>query len=548
MSDRVQSKEWFEQNRPEQYNYMKSIKKYCKEDNYQNHLIIGAPVKSGKRNIAEISKKIEKEHDHVFVTALHRKADEKQRKELKEQGFKVFSINTQKKLKMAIEHFRKNNNKNFIVHFDELDYGVGKRGLFQQLFKKIKDNNNTHFRLYSATPEIAFEEYNSHTGNETKKIVKAPSDFVPPPQYFGIKKYLENDRVKKADDFIKFNKEEFILTPQAISLLNQLRDSPRSKPLGIVRLAGNIKYDGESYTKFKIMKDLEPIIKERYHNKIRCKFISSKDEDKNAQWDSDEYWQELNPDFKYLYVICQVAGRSTEWRCHPYLNWYHCKRTDGTPTSTIVQDQERVNHYTSSYPEDISCILYGDMDIAKYSAEIISSDEFVLTTGRPLHGMLKKEKGKKVYSDHKYCETIDEVVQTLINNGINNINKKSVKNKHINKNNKFRKNHKIKSPGGETEYTVKDYDTMHKRYEGFYMSNIRSTKNNFIKDNKEHIPVWTRQIARRYEKVGISNATRYRIHVFYEDNETNPENYKFLVKWFIKDEDREFKNKSMYNE
>ena len=80
------------------------------------------------------------------------------------------------------------------------------------------------------------------------------------------------------------------------------------------------------------------------------------------------------------------------------------------------------------------------------------------------------------------------------------------------------------------------------------MSNIRTTKNDFIKKNKGHRPIWTRQIAQRYEKVGISEKVKYRIHVFYEDEETNPENYKFLVKWFVRNEDCDFKNKSMYNQ
>ena len=312
------------------------------------------------------------------------------------------------------------------------------------MYIEIKDNNNIHFRLYSATPEIALDDYTSHTGNETKKIVEAPSDFVPSPQYYGIKQYIVNNRVKEADDFIGVNEDGYFLTEQASDLLNQLRDSPRNKPLGIVRLAGSIKYDNESYTKFSVMKDLEVNIKEKYSNKIRCKFISSNDEDKIAVWDNDEYWQELNPDYKYLYVICQVAGRSTEWRCHPYLNWYHCKRTEGTPTSTIVQDQERVNHYTPSYSEkDVSCILYGDINIAKYSAGLISSEEFVRNIKRPLHGMLKKEKGKKVYSDHKYCDTIDEVFATLDNANVKHKYKDSdsIKRVHINQNNKFK--HKL---------------------------------------------------------------------------------------------------------
>ena len=75
----LHDRKWFKKNRKEQYKFMKGIKQYSEKNNYQNHIIVEAPVKSGKRIMVEISKSIENNREHVFITALHRKADENQK-------------------------------------------------------------------------------------------------------------------------------------------------------------------------------------------------------------------------------------------------------------------------------------------------------------------------------------------------------------------------------------------------------------------------------------------------------------------------------------
>ena len=87
-------------------------------------------------------------------------------------------------------------------------------------------------------------------------------------------------------------------------------------------------------------------------------------------------------------MINQVSGRSTEWKCHPFIVWYHTLRTDETPIGTIIQDQERPVYYTGTYTDDINIEIYGDLECAKYSAGQITLQQMLTMTSRKLNARL----------------------------------------------------------------------------------------------------------------------------------------------------------------
>lgn len=525
--------DWFKKNRKEQYQYINEKVSKC---DFTKHLIINAPVKSGKRIMVEISSLLEK-GKHIFLTALHRKADESQREELRQYNIVVHSINNKKKLHECIKDIKKQISKNerIIIHFDECDFGVGKQQLLSSVYKLCLEYPNIQIRKFSATPEVARDDFRKF---QSDNCMMLPS-FQPHPCYFGIKKYLEEGRFYEAEDFITVNNENPELSEQAKTLLQELKDSSDKKNIGIVRLAGTIIINEERQQKYDVLKDvLAKEIKEKYN--IRCKFISTKDD--KIDWDDEEFWGDHNPGRRYLYIICQVAGRSTEWKCHPYLKWYHCKRTDSTPVSTQIQDQERVNHYkTSEYNHDNEIKLYGNEDIAKYSAKLIDMETLIIKMGkRPVHGMLKRGKEFNFITNCKYCDTFKEVITTLNKHKIShNIRE----NKFINEKNKFSKRMQI----GRKTYDIKNYDK-YSNLENFYTSNVRTQRKDFIIKEKGEPPVWFKSKCNDKEKVGISDKTQYRVHVYYDDGETNFKNYKFLVKWYIDKKECEFKNTSMFNE
>ena len=531
--------DWFKKNRKEQYEYINNI---VSKTDFTKHLIINAPVKSGKRIMVEISSLLER-GKHIFLTALHRKADESQREELRQYNIIVHSINNQKKLHECIKDIKKEVKKNerIIIHFDECDFGVGKFQLLSSVYKVCLEYPNIQIRKFSATPEVAQQDFKNIESFKNNCIMLQPT-FQPHSSYFGIKKYLEEGRFQEAEDFITVNNGNPELSEQAKNLLQELKDSDDKKNIGIVRLAGTIIINEKRQQKYDVLKDIfAKEIKEKYS--IRCKFVSTKDD--KIDWDDEEFWGDHNPERRYLYIICQVAGRSTEWKCHPYLKWYHCKRTDSTPVSTQIQDQERVNHYkTSQYNNDNEIKLYGNKDIAEYSSKLIDNEELTKRIGsRPIHGMLKRGKNDKIITDCKYCDTFEEVLETLKKNLKLKNPPKIKKNKIINEKNKFSKKMYI----GQNLYSIKNYNK-YSKLENFYTSNIRTQKTDFIKKGKGEPPVWFKSKCKDKEKVGISDTTKYRVHVFYEDDETNFNKYKFLVKWYVGKKGCEFKNTSMFND
>jgi hypothetical protein len=159
-------------------------------------------------------------------------------------------------------------------------------------------------------------------------------------------------------------------------------------------LAGNFKVNGKLVSQFEKMKDSKDKIEDEY--KVRLKFVGSNDN--TVEWDNIKYWEELTPSFPFIIVINQVSGRSTEWKCHPFIVWYHTLRTDETPIGTIIQDQERPVYYTGTYIDDINIEIYGDLECAKYSAGQITLQQMLANTSRKLNARLDT-KTKKNHVD-----------------------------------------------------------------------------------------------------------------------------------------------------
>ena len=60
-------------------------------------------------------------------------------------------------------------------------------------------------------------------------------------------------------------------------------------------------------------------------------------------------------------------------------------------------------------------------------------------------------------------------------------------------------------------------------------------------------PIWVRSDLLNELGEGIDEKTKIRINLFYEDNETNPNNYKFMIREYESSEVAGVDNTSMYN-
>jgi hypothetical protein len=507
--------------------------------------LVHAPVKSGKRGMVEIYSLLDKKSKHVFLTALHRRADKTQRDELASYGIQVYSVNNKNKKDNCIKYIdelliKKESVK---IHLDELDFGCGDKQLLNYIWAKYKSNPNVQFILYSATIEVAKKEF-LHVNN-IEDFYECER-YVPPPTYFGIKQYLQNNNFFQAVPFIAYDDVgELSITTQGEELIQKLLDNTNNttnkRHIGILRLAGNFKIGGKQVSQFEKMKEYKDSIEEEYG--IRLKFVGSNDN--TVEWDNPKYWEDsFNPNLSYIIVINQVSGRSTEWKCHPYLIWYHTLRTEETPTGTIIQDQERPVYYTPSYTDDINIEIYGDLPCAKYSAGQITLEQMLTMTSRKLNSRLNTKTKKNHIVAHKeeYYNTWEEIPQQY--------RKGKSLSTHVNNDNILKpKMTVIKTTKGvqtTKEYSIKNWDK-YSHLEGFYMTNVRSSRTKFIEGKPNQKAIWFKSDIEAELNEGLNEKSKIRINLVYEDNETDPTNYKFIVRRFKESKEANFSNTTMYN-
>jgi hypothetical protein len=507
--------------------------------------LVPAPVKSGKRGMVEIYSLVDKSSKHIFLTALHRRADESQRKELASYEINVNTVHNKDKKDKCIEYIDELLNKKEIVkiHLDELDFGCGNNQLLGYIWTKYKANPNVYFILYSATIEVAKKVFlqvnNIDDFYECEK-------YVPPPIYFGINKYLQHKKFFQAVSFIDYDSsnDEFSITQQGEELIQKLisntNDDTNKRHIAVLRLAGNFKINKKQISRFDKMKEYKDEIEEKYG--IRLKFVGTNDN--TVEWDNIKYWEELSPSLPFIIVINQVSGRSTEWKCHPFIVWYHTLRTDETPTGTIIQDQERPVYYTTNYTDEINIEIYGDLPCAKYSAGHITLQQMLTMTSRKLNARLDtKTKKNHIDVTTELYDTWDLIPQ--------NYKKGKSLSTHVNEDNilkhKMSVIEKINGVNVKNEYEITNWDK-HSHLEGFYMTNIRSSRINFIKGKKSNNKaIWFKSDVDTELKEGINEKSRIRINLYYPDGETDPSKYKFIVRKFNGSKQTNCSNTTMYN-
>ena len=257
--------DYFKQQRPELYNYV--LNDVIPEN--KKFKLVPAPVKSGKRGMVEVHSLLDKESSHIFLTALHRTADENQRNELASYGIKVFSINNTKKKNECIKYMDDQLalGKEIKPHLDELDFGCGDKQLLNYIYSAYKNNPHVTFILYSATIEVAKKEFLVVNNIEEFHECKP---FNPPPTYFGIKKFLDKKKFHQATPFVSYNcdDESIKITTQGENLIKKLKENTNNtnnkRHIAVLRLAGNFKTNSKSISQFDTMKENSDYIEEKY--------------------------------------------------------------------------------------------------------------------------------------------------------------------------------------------------------------------------------------------------------------------------------------------
>lgn len=385
-----------------------------------NRILVRAPVKSGKRVIAEYiamrDKSTEPVRVHAFISAWHRTADESQRIELGKHNLQVFSINNTKNAAECIRWIlaQAAAGLEIVIHLDECDYGTGERQILGRVWRAVRNLSGVTAILYSATPEevIFSEEING--GAEDDDDMMAYSQLVDDmdnnglrveytPVYYdpavstttgfcGPSAFLDAGLVTEATPFYRTTETGTVeLTPQGRTIIReflaQLETNP-SRNVLILRLS----YIDPHVSPAKSAKDrkaLYQFLRNLHLIPELARFDCLVDKDtpsfdvpssmvskQHIEWACSKYWRRMASGEPILIVLDQTSTRSTEWKCHHRIYAVHDYR-NSIQFATVSQAQERVNHYADSYGGFQPIRMYGNVNTFKLSARRITYATYI---------------------------------------------------------------------------------------------------------------------------------------------------------------------------
>jgi hypothetical protein len=520
--------------------------------------VVSAPVKCGKRKMVQVhylySRRDNRKEHTILVTALHRKADKPQYDEFKSMGIYVFTINTKTKVEKLTKHvneiLKNDDDMKITIHLDELDYGAGNTQLLSNIWKEYKANPKVFLTLYSATPDVAKRQFIT-SGSTDQPPFYDCEKYEPPPTYHGIMRLIKENKIVEAQLFFTLNESGKIeVGEQGLEAIKELKaatkDEKDDRHLMVLRLTNSIKVDDKMVPAFSLLKSVKNEFEEEHE--VELEFVGTND--KVLEWSDYRTWRNYSKNVSIIIVVNQVASRSTEWMNHPFLVNYHTYRSETTCVATCIQAQERIAYFEPTYDvhgkPNIDIKVYGDMQAAKYSAGMISYDD--LEKKNLSTNLTKKKKGKvsvrgEVYPANDWQDALKIINEYYEENGI----KKDVN--KIHKSNYIKDEYKLKRcmKRKDKTYEIAEWEN-HKEKEGFYLSNIRSSRSRFVTGKSLTLKDTLLKLSdiEKNKDSAVSENTPYRIYVYYDVNETDPENYKFGVVLFEENLCSKVVNKSMY--
>jgi hypothetical protein len=388
-------------------NYRVSLTNFLKQRilplldaNECRRVLIRAPVKSGKREMAEYLAMRDHTYTplrvHAFVSAFHRTADDSQRSELERHNMKVFSLTQRKKADTCVCWIRTKiaEGKQVVVHLDECDFASGDRQVLNTVYSSIRANPCVTTILYSATPqevlfsgEVEEDEHQQmidevmHTGERIEYDPNSTS-YGPASHFCGPARFLDAGLITEATPFFRKNGTSLTLSPQGLEIMAGLRESIAANTkrnilvlrLSYADLGGSRRDKKENKSIYQFLQGWQTIPELN-----GCMILADKD-DKDIpgsadvvkykiNWSDKHFWNVIRTDVPVIVVIDQTSSRSTEWACHDRTYALHDFR-NSIIFSVISQAQERVNHYEGRYGGLQPIKVYGH------------SKSFLLSAGR----------------------------------------------------------------------------------------------------------------------------------------------------------------------
>lgn len=378
-----------------------------------NNLIVRAPVKSGKRIMAQWVSHCSRAEPsgpficNSFLTALKRVDSKHQLEEMRDSHLTVFE--TQKDwFEQLQKHVEARPDNLHVFHVDESDYGTGTCQQLEKMMNLFRASGNILLVLYSATNEEAvFSEF----------AQKHPSEiltYASPPEYRGAKWYLEKKLVHDATQFFDFTLGK--LTEQGEECVSRMDDRHY---IGVVRLSGNVP--GTKKPAYALAKAKNSNFqKELARRGIVAQFV---DGTNHFDWGEGGNWMQFHgiPELnkksqRVIFVINQTCTRSTEVRCLPFTAFWHDFRRESAAFNTMAQAFLRVAHYEQMYqPIIIDLHLYCYEKVIKAAADVEDGKNAFKEFDRAIAARVKQStRGKHYRTEIIVCDkdTVLEEIRT----------------------------------------------------------------------------------------------------------------------------------------
>jgi len=333
--------EWFHEERSEVFDFSHEIREAIEDS--KKHLIISAPVKCGKRIIVECTTLVMPEYKHIYLCSLNRKDVKKQKDELEQYGILLRCIFNDKETEEAVKEIKYllSLGKQLIIHFDECDYGSGKKQKMSKIFQEVKNNEKIIKLYYSATPEEAV--YSNLTQRNDYELL----EFVPPDSYRGAQYFLDNDLVFEPENAFEKIEGRIYFTDHGKKVLQDSIKLERN--IAIFRNTNR----GMSGDLLKANKENLELDISRLNIDYRSITIKIVDANDSFDWEDEEVRNGyiLNTGKIFIFIINQTCGRGTDlngWH-HRIACWHDCRNAKKSNLNTILQAILRPSYYITNY-------------------------------------------------------------------------------------------------------------------------------------------------------------------------------------------------------
>jgi hypothetical protein len=370
---------WFQNHRPEIHGFVaRELSELVAAG--KRHVLVSAPVKSGKREIVEaIAQGFPLNTTHYFVTSLDRKDVKLQGVELATYGIRTcVATKDDGSIRLDIQADIAAGRRVMLL-IDESDYGSGARQKLAAVFKAFRDAPRVVFIYFSATAE------ETEASELTERADYAELEFTPPATYCGAKYFIDNDLVFDPEDFFSRDDENVMISRHGLDVI---RDSiTAERHIGVVRVTGR----GLPQALLQNARVREGLRQQLGVGSNGRPWVITVITEKSAfAWESPviQLGHTADVENNHLFLIFQTCTRGTDLKgWHHKLAFWHDARTcrDNSNLNTLVQAILRPSHYSTTrgyggQPQPVR--LYVDRIVVRYAA-YGDLDSYVRAGGRP---------------------------------------------------------------------------------------------------------------------------------------------------------------------